>query len=281
MNFQPGIRTGTTSQGGTKVTFYDSVGSDVTRPPIVLLHGTAGSAINNFWALFPMLAMRHRVIALDFVDPEDSEPTLEHYVGQAVSVIDELSPGRRATVVGYSLGAVIAASLAAHHPGLVDNLVLVAGWMKTDIQQRLRNDLWHSLNDLDRDALAAFMVLTAYSPRFLRSKTENELRDLVSKAGAGPDRGAKMALNRTIDLSAELGRITASTLVIGCTEDQMAPIWHSELLFGGIADARFASIPSGHGVVHERPSELFTLIDIFVSEPHRFDSGAVLTSDHA
>ena len=280
MTFLPGIRQGRASSGAVNVPFYDTGGSP-DRPPIVLLHGTGGSAINNFWALFPMLAFRHRVIAFDFVDPHQDDVSVEHYVAQAVSVITELSPGVAPVVVGYSLGAVVAAKLAADHPDLVASLVLVAGWTKTDQQQRLRNELWMELHAQSRDVLANFMVLMAYSPRFLRSKTPDELCDLLAKTAAGPDRLVKMTLNRTVDISASVPQIAAPTLVVGCTEDQMAPIWHSELLYGGIRNARFASIASGHAVVHERPAELFTLIDDFATGPERTAAGTILSNDHA
>ncbi|MCJ9712335.1 alpha/beta hydrolase, partial [Bordetella hinzii] len=70
MTLMKDVYTGSVSAGDVPVTYYDSAPGAADAQTIVLLHGTGGSAENNFWALFPMLAMRHRVVALDFVDPE-------------------------------------------------------------------------------------------------------------------------------------------------------------------------------------------------------------------
>ncbi|WNI14264.1 alpha/beta fold hydrolase [Actinacidiphila sp. ITFR-21] len=278
------MRQGTLAVAGTKITYYDSgAPGTATGPAVVLLHGTGGSAYNNFWALFPMLAMRHRVIAFDFVDPEDPAQVAEtaHYTAQATAVIEHLSPDEPVNLVGYSFGAVIAAALGAERADLVENLVLVAGWARTDIQQRLRNDIWQSLR-LDRHpALPGFMVLTAYSDAYLAARTETELAEIVSRTASGPDRLSKMLFNRAVDISEQIPRISSPTLVIGCAQDQMVPVRHARMLFGGIPDARYAEVGSGHAVVHERPAELFTLIDAFVKDPAKTRAGAVLSTGHA
>jgi pimeloyl-ACP methyl ester carboxylesterase len=230
-----------------------------------------------------MLAIRHRVVTFDFVDPPggDGAASEEHYVAQALAVIELVGAGRPVNLVGYSFGAVIAAALAAERPDVIKNLILVAGWVKTDVHQRLRNDIWQKLRDSNHSALAEFMVFTAYSHAFLATKNEEEIAELVTTVASGPDRLAKMLFNRTVDISEKISLIQADTLVIGCTEDQMVPVLHSKMLFGGISRARYAEIPAGHGVVHERPSELFTLIDQFVTNPTSTTPGAVLQTGHA
>lgn len=284
MSFYPGITEGTVRTDGVEVKYYDSGDKPGGGAPIVLLHGTGGSAENNFAALLPMLSFRHRVIALDFVDeiPEGNGPlALNHFVDQTSAVINKLSPGRPVTLVGYSLGAVVAAVAAAEQPELVRNLVLVAGWMKTDAQQKLRNSVWQQLHDSESEALAEFMLLTAFSSRFVATRPPAELEKLIAGIKAGPNRARKMRLNRTVDISAKLSAVRARTLVIGCSDDQMAPIRHSHALFGAIDDSRFVEISSGHAVVHERPAELFTRIDNFVQGHASDDAGAVLAPVHA
>lgn len=280
MTFLPTVRTGLARAPRTPVTYYDSTDPDDARTPVVLLHGTGGTAASHFWALFPMLAERHRVIALDFADPEPSrEPDATWYVEQTEAVLAELSPGRPAVVVGYSFGAVVAAALAGRRPELVDDLVLVAGWLATDQQQRLRNDVWWQLHDERSAALAPFLVFTAFSPSYLLARTPAELTELVEKAAKGPDRSAIMRVNRSIDITQEVAAISAPTLVVGCTHDQMVPPHHARLLFGGISDARYAEVSSGHAVVHERPAELLHLIEQFVADPRRTTAGAVITQE--
>jgi pimeloyl-ACP methyl ester carboxylesterase len=291
----PAVREGMAKAGDTEVHYYDSsrdlgagslehgisIGSP--KPPVVLLHGTGGSAETNFWALYPMLAMRHRVIAFDFVDPSDVNQTgtLDEYVAQAVAVIEAVRDDGPCHVVGYSFGAVIALALAAKRPDLVAALVSIAGWATTDAHQLMRNSIWQQLYDEQSPALAEFMVFTAYSHRFILAKTPAELEELILSVQNGPDRSAKMRFNRTVAIAELLIHVAAPTLVIGCTEDMMVPVKHARLLYGGIDNARYVEVIAGHAVVHERPAELFTLIDTFLKDPEATPANHQFGARHA
>jgi pimeloyl-ACP methyl ester carboxylesterase len=279
VTFFPEVRTLEAPSERGPVTYYDAPNPGVRPGALVMLHGTAGSAVGAFRALFPILAMRERVIALEFRDP-DSDPEFDEYVAQAVAVLEHARVGAPVTLVGYSFGAVVAIAVAARRPDLLDKLILVAGWAKTDQQQRLRSDIWFALHDSDHPALAPFMALTAYSPAYLSARTPAELTAIVAGLAAGPDRTAKMSVNRGIDVLDELQRIDADTLVVGCTDDQMVPRYHSHALFGGIPRARYAEIPAGHAVVHERPAQLARLIQEFIDDPAGTPIGSVLEVGH-
>lgn len=70
--------------------------------------------------------------------------------------------------------------------------------------------------------------------------------------------------------------MSVPTLVIGCTHDQMVPLRHSKQLFGAIEDSRFAQIPTGHGVVFERPSEVCHHVQQFVDHPTLYPAGTII-----
>ena len=264
---------------GLAVRCYDSDPESRERP-VVLLHGTGGSAEANFWSIFPMLAFTRRVIAFDFATP-DPNVTIDDYRRQAAEVIARLAPAGPVDLVGYSLGAVVAASLAGRRPDLVASLVLVAGWMKTNRHQRLRNDVWQHLDSTRAEVAADFAVFCAYSSQHLLSRNPREYAQILSSARAARYDPRVMDLNRRIDVTDDVGNIVAPTLVVGCVHDQMVPIRHSHELFGAIADARFTAVDSGHAVVHERPAQLFVLIDEFVADPTATRSGSVLQPEHA
>lgn len=282
MMLYPGERRAEVTVDGERVRYVEAGAPDLDRPPIVLVHGTGGSAERTFWALLPMLAIKHRVIALDLVDQATGEqPTLDWQVRQVGAVLEAVAPQGDALVLGHSLGAVVAARLAAEHGHLVGSLVLVAGWVTTDAQQRLRNSLWHTLFEADSPALAEFMTLTAYSAKHLNTRNKDELDALIAHSTSGPDRSQAMIVNRSIDLSADLSRIMATTLVIGCTQDWMVPIHHSRMLFGGIPNSCLAEVDAGHAVLTERPAEIFRLVHDFVSRAVDFRPGSIVTSAHA
>lgn len=84
-----------------------------------------------------------------------------------------------------------------------------------------------------------------------------------------------------VDLREDVANLCLPTLVIGCTQDQMVSLRQAQLLFGGIRDARLATVDAGHGVLRERPSEVYALIDDFVRDPHSHPAGSVIENAHA
>jgi pimeloyl-ACP methyl ester carboxylesterase len=274
-----GVAAATVDVGGQTVRVYDSGPLDPGRP-LVLVHGTSGSAASSFSSLHPMLAMRRRVIALDLVDPVEGDATADHYVAQIAAVIAEVGFSGLVDVAGYSFGSVIVARLAARHPELVRRLVLIAGWAKSDAQQRLRNDIWSALSRENPVALGDFTVFTAHSAGYLNALPPADLDRMRATAQSTTDRAVKMRFNRTVDIVDDLEQIDAETLVIGCSEDQMVPVHHTRQLFGGIRNACYAEIVSGHGVVLERPAEVFMMVDDFLANPSPIVPGTVLERIH-
>lgn len=258
---------------GATVRYYDSVETHGSRNPIVLVHGTTGSTAVHFGFLYPMLATRQRVISLDLGMP-DGELTIDSFRRQVEAVIDAALPGQKVTLLGYSLGAVIAATVAASRPEVIENLILVAGWGKTDTNQILRNNVWNSLYASgDKDALAQFTVFCAFGNPFVGQRTLDDLAPAIKAVNVTEFGVAQMQVNRDIDILDRLDKITAQTLVIGCTYDQMVPNRHSRDLFGAIENARYTEIPSGHAVVFERAAELHKHVDNFAGDPHKYPVG--------
>lgn len=108
---------------GVHVEDYDGRGK-----PVVFVHGLGGSAAN--WALVaPTVADFGRVVALDLPGHGRSAPsethTLENHAAAVVSVIGQLGHGP-ATVVGNSMGGLVAMLVAARRTDLVSSLVLLS-----------------------------------------------------------------------------------------------------------------------------------------------------------
>lgn len=252
---------------------YFTQGKPSKRAPLVMVHGTAGSTDGHYGYLFPILATRQQVISIDLADPGTKSLSVDQLVAQVTAVIDAASPNAPVSLMGYSLGAVIAAATAAKLQSKIENLILVAGWMKTDTHQAMRNRVWQTMRDDNSTAITQFMTLCAFSPAFHKMHTLDEMISAAGMLELTDFVDKQMALNATIDISKQVSTISAATLVLGCTSDMMVHRNHSKALFGAINNARYAEIPSGHGVVHERPAEIFSYVDSFLKSPNNHPAG--------
>jgi pimeloyl-ACP methyl ester carboxylesterase len=108
-----------------------------TGPVVIMVHGIASTSA-TFHRVVPLLAPRHRVIAIDILGhgaspaPADSEYTLDEHVAALAATIRGLRLREPFVLVGHSLGSLIATRYAAERrwyspPGTrVSRLVLVA-----------------------------------------------------------------------------------------------------------------------------------------------------------
>ncbi len=99
-------------------------------PRVLLLHGWAFDSLAAWHRLFPLLSGNLRVLAIDLRGHGKSDRIRGHFsiedlADDVAAVLDALGPGRY-TVVGYSLGGLVAQALARRHPARVERLVLAA-----------------------------------------------------------------------------------------------------------------------------------------------------------
>ena len=109
---------------------FDSpaTGSGPEGQPIVLIHGFGASS--QWWdEILPLLNERHRVIRIDLIGHGGSQKPRSGYEvsAQSTAIAEALSEKgiTRATVVGHSLGGLVATSLAESASEIVDRLVLI------------------------------------------------------------------------------------------------------------------------------------------------------------
>lgn len=99
--------------------------------PVILLHGIASSSA-TFDLVVPLLRDNHRVISIDLLGfgqspaPATASYTLEEHVVAVARTIRSLKLSGRATLVGHSLGSLIAARYAAENPSALSHLILVS-----------------------------------------------------------------------------------------------------------------------------------------------------------
>lgn len=240
-------------------------------PGLVLVHGTGGSAASNWGHLIDSFAERHTVVAPDVAGSGDTtDPGLrlqiEDLVDQVLGAATDAGQDCF-DLVGFSLGALIAAAAAVAAPERVRSLVLIAGWASSDdARVQLQFRLWQELHARDHRVLAAFLTLTGFSPAFLSSMSWPELEGMVAEAGftMPPGMPRQAELDLRVDITDVLPRIAAPTLVIGCTQDQMVPAGHSRSLHSAIAGSSYREFDTGHLVMYEQPDALVGAIEDFL-----------------
>jgi pimeloyl-ACP methyl ester carboxylesterase len=238
-------------------------------PGLVLLHGTGGNGQSCWGHLVGLFTDRRTVITPDYSGSGDTVDhggplTLDRLVDQVAAVIEDVG-GESVDLAGLSLGAVVAAAVAAKHPELARRVVLLGGWIRhDDARQQLSFALWRRLLDTSPELVKRWALLTNLSPPYLRSLGHAKLTELIDGIDLAPGTDRQIELDMRVDLRDQVHLITAPTLVVGMSRDQTVPVEHSRELHKAISGSRYAEIDSGHAVVWERPAELIPLMRQFL-----------------
>lgn len=130
-------------------------------PAVVLLHGIASSSV-TFDNVVPLLGSTRRVIALDLLGfgksptPATATYSLEEHVAAVSRTLKSLRISGPLTLVGHSLGALIATRYAAENNARVRHLIVIAppvyvpGETVVDPIQRIQMDAYWALLDFVR-----------------------------------------------------------------------------------------------------------------------------------
>ena len=102
----------------------------------IFVHGTSSNAEMGWGPFYERLAATRRCLAPDFVGSGKTEDkgeaiSLDLLVNQVCATAD-YAGDPEVDIVGYSLGAVVAAAAAARLKTRVRRLVLLGGWVKSD-----------------------------------------------------------------------------------------------------------------------------------------------------
>lgn len=231
-------------------------------PLVLLLHGI-GSAAASFEPQLSGLAADRTLIAWNAAgyagspDPT-GPPRLDVYVAQAAELIGAHSDAG-AHLVGVSWGGVIALRLAATRPELVRSLVVAGASLGSGVSLERAAQMRQRVLDLDRDGPAEFA--RARGPRLLSPRADERLVESVVATMTGsirlPGYRAAAETMAATDLTADLARILAPTLVLAGADDTVTGPERAREIHGGIAGAALVTVPgAGHLVNQERP-EIF------------------------
>ena len=260
---------------GARIRFYEG-GSG---PPILLVHGYLWSG--KAWEdAFPLLARDLRVIVPDlpgFGESEKPPPAryaygLEAFTESLVDRVAALGVGR-VSVCGHSMGGAVALMLAAHHPDLVEKLILV-----DPIVYPSRRGTAASVATLPilgpilfkqmygRTMFRRFFRETVYAKE--ASMPEDRIERMFASFNAPAAREAAYAtMLATLDrraLVASIPRVSAPTLVAWGRNDRSVPVAHGRRLARELRRARFEVLDCGHSPPEEVPDAFAEVVSAFL-----------------
>ncbi|MBW3632333.1 MAG: 2-succinyl-6-hydroxy-2,4-cyclohexadiene-1-carboxylate synthase [Chloroflexi bacterium] len=257
-------------------------------PPLVLLHGFAGSS--GSWShVGHDLARHHRVIAIDLIGHGASSAPLdpsrygfEQALDDLAEVIFQLGLARAAWL-GYSMGGRLALGLALRHPNRISSLILESATPGIqDEGERLQRraadeDIARRIEEIGVEAfvsewegLPMWQSQRALPVEVLQHQRELRLRNSVTGLANSLRAMGQGAQPSYWD---RLGEIQAPVLLIAGTLDRKYAGLAGQMGIK-IPDATLSVIPeAGHAVHLEQPRQFTDAVRAFLSE--REHRGAV------
>jgi pimeloyl-ACP methyl ester carboxylesterase len=265
------------------------------EPPIVFVHGLAGSWQNWLENLPHFAAAGHRVVAFDLPGFGASEVpgakiSIPGYGRFVDALLERLGVGA-AVLAGNSMGGFIGAEVAIQFPARVERLVLVSAAGLTVEYQRNERALG-ALRYAENVVMAWAGFVGARSDAIVRRPRVRRL--LMALVAAQPGllpaplvaeqvRGARApAFVDALDaltgypIRARLPEIGCPTLVVWGADDRLIPARDADEFERLIPDARKVVWPgTGHVAMLERPAAFNALVDRFIAEQpgERVDGG--------
>src|ERR1700761_5142713 len=239
--------------------------------PIVLVHGTMGKS-EDWSRVVGELSNSRSVIRPNYIDRvagrnSRNELAIKDLADEVVAAVGAEGK-QRFDLVGGSLGAALAACIAAEYPEMVRSLVLVSGFGHgSDPRMNLQFKLWLHLATTDKVAFTKLLLVSGLSPTFLSAFDESTLEGVVANFIASTDwRPVEQTIKADIrvDVRDYASRIKSPTLLITAKHDQIVPPSYSEDL---VPDAKTIELDSGHLIFLEKPVELASAILSFCPLP--------------
>ena len=211
------------------------------KPPLICIHGLSGNA-HNFDGLAAHLAPNHHVISIDVRGRGDSQwgPADDYnqtnYNSDLATLIDRLT-FQRVTLIGTSMGGMIAMLYAGGYPERVERMVLNDVGPEVDLAGIKRITDYISIAPTEFASLPEVGEYYRQNYPLMRQMPEQELLDFVKWAVKPTGNGTlgwkidpairnmprSGSAARPLDMWVPYARITASILVIrGADSDILA-----------------------------------------------------------
>lgn len=258
-------------------TLHVRVSGQRSAPAIIMLHGF-GSSLHTWepWAV--ALSKTFRVVRYDLSGSGLSEPDPQGNYSDARSldILSELMTSlgiEKATLIGNSLGGRIAWKFAAHHPELVNRLVLISpdGFESPGFEYGKRPHVpavVKAMRYIMPKAMLCQNLAPSYGdPTLLDANTVDRYYDLLLAPGARDAMIARMEQTVLEPPEPSLQRISAPTLLLWGTRDAMIPISNADDYQRNIKGAKLVKLEGlGHVPHEEAPKTALRPVEAFLAQ---------------
>ncbi|MFJ7072049.1 alpha/beta fold hydrolase [Streptomyces sp. NPDC098781] len=248
-----------------RLTYDDEGPRDSEGVPLVFVHGW--TADRHRWDhQLAHFSKTRRVVRLDLRGHGESS-------GAGVRTIDALAEDvlallghleiERFVIVGHSMGGMIAQTIALAHPERVERMVLVNSIGKM-AYSRGRALLMAASTLVPFKLFVATNIQRAFAPGYPRE----EIREYI-RASADTPRDVVMTLYgamRAFDVLDKVGDITTPTLMVHGYHDIQLPLSQMLRMAKAYPDAVVRVVDAGHELPVEKPAELTTALDRFLTD---------------
>lgn len=242
-----------------------------TGAPLVLLHGIGGNA--GGWTRQRTAFGTARVVAWDAPGYGDSfcfaddRPGVEDYASAFVAFLDALGIDK-ATVLGHSLGGLVAACAAALYPARFERLLLTAcssghATYEADKRERLLRTRLAAFSGGDATAYARMRVANVLSEAPDPAVFEEAVQVMSRIKLPGFHQATRMISEA--DVFRYLPSVAAPTRVICGTADRVTPLELNRKIAAAIRGADLVTIDkAGHWAFLEYPREFNAAVEEFI-----------------
>jgi pimeloyl-ACP methyl ester carboxylesterase len=246
---------------------------DAAQPTVVFVHGAALD--HSVWALQSRYFAHHgsNILALDLPGHGRSEgapmSSVAALAAWVMAVLDSIGV-ERATLVGHSLGSLVALDAAGRYPGRVARLAMLA----PSVPMPVSDTLLAAARD---DVNVAYELITGWSFSEAHKLGGNQqpgvwmtavaLR-LMQRCAPGVLNADLLACHEYATGLTAAAAVRCPSLIIVGERDQMAPARNARSLAQALPDVRTITIPRcGHSLMAEAPDAVLDALRAFLLQP--------------
>lgn len=242
-------------------------------PTIVFLN-SLGSDLHIWQEIVPAFSDRYRIILYDkrghgLSDAPPAPYTIDDHADDLLALLDHLGV-KSATLVGLSVGGIIAQRLAVRAPERVEALVLCDTAAKIGTSE-MWNERIGAVESAGIGSIADRILERWFTPSFRETRVEEYTgwKNMLVRTPAHGYAGTCASI-RDADLTPEAEKIVAPTLCVVGDQDGSTPPDLVRHTAGLIPGARFEIIrDAGHIPSIEQPAALIDLVDRHLQETGR------------